>query len=75
MVTDIALIQVKGQDKADIILEVMNQKGQIVTTLNSVLFNGAARVDLKDLPKGVYKVVVRLASDKKKLGGGNIMKK
>jgi hypothetical protein len=75
VVRDIALIQVKGHDKADIILEVVNQKGQVVDTRNSILFNGTARVDYKDLPKGIYKIVVRLASDKKKLGGGNIMKK
>lgn len=74
-IIDIAQFKIDGQDKADVIVELVNQKGKVVVSKNTILFGGAAKIDLSDAPKGVYKMVVRLASDKTKIGSANVVKK
>ena len=74
-IVDIAQFKIEGQDQADVIVELVNGKGAVVVSKNTILFGGAAKIDLSDAPKGVYKMVVRLASDKTKIGSANVVKK
>lgn len=74
-IVDIAQFKIEGQDQADVIVELVNGKGAVVVSKNTILFGGAAKIDLSDAPKGVYKMIVRLASDKTKIGSANVVKK
>lgn len=74
-IIDIAQFKIDGQDQADVIVELVNGKGVVVVSKNTILYGGAAKIDLSDAPRGMYKMVVRLASDKTKIGSANVVKK